>query len=160
EMTRAALERYAHFANGRGEKAWSIAESKLDLYRDAVIAFAGRDSESTRKSSHETVFGHLRSWYGIGRNGKLRDASTVFSGLTNECQSCTRSSSITLKSLASTPNQQVVVECLESMRDLKKLRSRKFPIMAVSKTLHFFNPSLFAIYDNDIVLNKVYRVFR
>jgi len=46
------------------------------------------------------------------------------------------------------------------MRGLKWLRSRKFPIMAVEKTLHFFNPRLFAIYDNDIVLKKVYRVFK
>jgi hypothetical protein len=160
KRTRAALARYAQFANGRGEKAWSIAESKLDLYRDAVKAYASQHDESSRRSSHEAVFRHLRRWYGIGRNGELRDASTVFSVLTNGCQSCARISGITLKSLGSTQNQQAVVECLESMGGLKELRSGKFPIMAVSKTLHFFNPRLFAIYDNDIVLKKVYRLFK
>jgi len=30
--------------------------------------------------------------------------------------------------------------------------------MAVSKTLHFFNPRLFAIYDNDIVLKNLAKV--
>jgi len=32
--------------------------------------------------------------------------------------------------------------------------------MAISKNLHFFNPKLFVIYDNDVVLKKVYRAFR
>jgi hypothetical protein len=159
KVTRAALQRYAHFASVKGEKAWSIAESKLDLYRSAVIAF-GRVDQSTRKSRHETVFRHLRSWYGVGRNGMLCDASTVFSVLTNGCQSCSRSSGVTLTSLAEKSNQQAVVDCLKSMRGLKRLRSGTFPIMAVSKTLHFFNPRLFTIYDNHIVLKKVYRVFR
>jgi hypothetical protein len=160
KRTRAALARYAHFASAKGEKAWSIAESKLDLYRDAVIAYASHADESTRKSSHEAVFGRLRSWWGVGRNGMLWDAATVLSVLTDKCQPCSRSNGLTLRSLESTPNQQAVVECMDRMRGLKKLRSSKFPIMAVSKTLHFFNPRLFVIYDNDIVLNKVYRVFR
>ncbi len=32
--------------------------------------------------------------------------------------------------------------------------------MAVSKNLHFFNPRLWVIYDNEVVVGKVYRVFR
>jgi hypothetical protein len=160
EKTRAALARYAHFASPKGEKAWSIAESKLDLYRRAVIAFDGRSDESTSTSNHETIFEHLRSWYGVGRNGVLWDAATLLGVLMKECKPCSRTSGVTLTSLAETSNQRAVVECLESMRGLKELRSRNFPVMAVSKTLHFFNPRLFAIYDNDIVLKKVYRVFR
>jgi hypothetical protein len=160
EITRAALARYAQFVGGKGEKAWSIAESKLDVYRRAIIAFAADADEPTKKSSHATVFGHLRRWYGVGRNGMLWDSATVLSVLTNECQPCSRSNGVTLRSLESTPNQQAVVECLDRMRDLKRLRTRTFPIMAVAKTLHFFNPRLFAIYDNDIVLKKVYRVFK
>jgi hypothetical protein len=32
--------------------------------------------------------------------------------------------------------------------------------MAVSKFLHFFNPRLFVIWDREVILGKVYRVFR
>ena len=77
-----------------------------------------------------------------------------------ECKPCSRRNGLTLASLEARSNQQAVVECLESMKGLKQLRSGSYPIMAVSKNLHFFNPRLFAIYDNDIVLKKVYRVFR
>jgi hypothetical protein len=160
EMTRKALARYARLVGGKGEKSWSIAESKLGLYRHAATAFTGTASESTRRSSHGILFGHLRSWWGLGRNGTLWDASTAFDVQINECEPCFRRNGLTLTSLEDKSNQQAVVECLENMRGVKQLRSGSYPIMALSKNLHFYNPRLFAIYDNDIVLKKVYRIFR
>jgi hypothetical protein len=159
KMTRKALARYARLVAGKGEKAWSIAESKLGLYRHAAIAFSGTGDESARRSRHETLFGHLRSWWGVGRNGLLWDAAKVFDVLTNECQAGSRSNGLRLTALENRSNQQAVVQCLKNIRGLKQLRSGQYPIMAVSKNLHFFNPRLFVIYDNDIVLKKVYRVF-
>lgn len=160
EMMRKALARYAQLVGGKGEKAWSISESKLGLYRHAATAFAGTTDECTRRSSHETVYEHLRRWWGVGRNGTLWDAATIFGVLTNQGQPCSRSAGLTLPSLEDRASQKAVIECLESMKWLKQLRSGRYPIMAVSKNLHFFNPRLFVIYDNDIVLKKVYRVFR
>lgn len=160
QMTRAALARYAEFASGKGEKSWSIAESKLSLYRHSVTAFASTADESTKRSRHETVFGHLRSWWGVGRNGTLWNAATAFDVLTNRCQACSRGNGLDLTTLGDRPSQQDVLACLSAMRGLKRLSSGKYPVMAVSKNLHFFNPSLFVIYDNDVVLKKVYRGFR
>jgi hypothetical protein len=34
-----------------------------------------------------------------------------------------------------------------------------FPVMAVSKFLHFYNPGLFPIYDHEVVWNKVFGHF-
>jgi len=160
-MTRKALAAYARFANGRGEKAWSIAQSKLKLYRDALIAFAGTANDGTKRASHEKIFGQLRSSWGLGRNGtELWQAAIVFDVLTNHCHPCSRSSRLTLATLEDEPDQKVVLGCLKSMRGLKKLRSGNYPVMAVSKNLHFFNPRLFVIYDNDVILGRVYRVFK
>ena len=47
---------------------------------------------------------------------------------------------------------------LEAMRKIKP--KSDFPTMAVSKFLHFFNPTLFPIYDNEIVQGRVFRRFR
>src|SRR5262245_61035263 len=159
EQTQRALARYAQLVGGKGEKAWSIAESKLDLYRQAAIAFDDDAEDGLRRSTHEGIFEHLRRWYGVGRNGRLWDASTAFDALIS-CQRASRGGSLTLLGLDDEGNQQAVIGCLERMRELKQIRSGAYPIMAVSKNLHFFNPKLFVIYDNDIVLKKVYRVFR
>jgi hypothetical protein len=43
--------------------------------------------------------------------------------------------------------------CLTKMRGIK--RKKDFPLMTVSKFLHFYNPELFPIYDNDVIWNKV-----
>ena len=50
--------------------------------------------------------------------------------------------------------------CLEAVRSLKRLRSGNYPVMAVSKNLHFYNPRLFVIYDSEVVVGQVYRAFR
>src|SRR5207253_1492757 len=105
----------------------------LDLYRHAAIAFGGSADEFTRRARHETIFQHLRRWWGVGRNGRLWDAATAFDVLKNECQQASRTNGLTLTLLENRSNQQAVVECLESMRGLKKLRSGNYPIMAVSK---------------------------
>lgn len=39
------------------------------------------------------------------------------------------------------------------MRGIKP--KKHFPLMTVSKFLHFYNPELFPIYDNDVIWNKV-----
>ena len=44
------------------------------------------------------------------------------------------------------------------MRDLKPVAG--YPVMAVSKFLHFYNPALFPIYDNLVIWNGVLGYFR
>jgi hypothetical protein len=157
EKTGAALEKYTTLTR---EWGWPIAESKLDLYRRAVVAFSGTDDEATRRASHEDVYGHLRSYWGVARNGTLWEAPKVFDMLTNQCRACSRISGLILVTLADEQQQRAVVTCLKAMRGLKRFRSGNYPIMAVSKNLHFFNQRLWVIYDNEIVVKKVYRVFR
>jgi hypothetical protein len=43
--------------------------------------------------------------------------------------------------------------CLAKMQGMKP--KKEYPLMAVSKFLHFYNPSLFPIYDNKMIWEKV-----
>jgi hypothetical protein len=156
EMTRKALARYARFASDKG---WPISE-KLALYRHAVAAFGGTADERTRRASHEEVYWSLRSWWKVGRKGTLWDAATVFDVLTGQCQGCSRGSGLDLTRLEDDQDQQTVLACLERVRSLKRLRSGNYPVMAVSKNLHFFNQRLWVIYDSEVVVGQVYRVFK
>ncbi len=156
EMTRKALARYARFASDKG---WPISE-KLALYREAITAFASTADERTRRASHGEVYWSLRSWWKVGRRGTLWDAATVFDVLTGQCQECSRGSGLDVTGLEDDQHRQTVVACLETVRGLKRLRSGHYPVMAVSKNLHFYNPRLFVIYDNEVVVGQVYRVFR
>jgi hypothetical protein len=157
ERTREALRKYAALTR---EWGWPIGESKLGLYRRGVVAFGGTADEATRRQSHAEIYGRLRSYWGVGRRGTLWDAATAFNVLTSRCGTCSRNSGLTLLTLGDKQSQRAVVNCLESLRGLKRLRSENYPVMAVSKNLHFFNPRLFVIYDNEIVVKKVYRAFR
>ncbi len=44
------------------------------------------------------------------------------------------------------------------MRAIKQ--NKHYPLMTVSKFLHFYNPELFPIYDNAVIWDKVFRRFR
>jgi hypothetical protein len=96
----------------------------------------------------------------VGRRGRLWDAARVFHVLTNHCQACCRGRGLALTTLEDEQHQQTVVACLETVSNLKRSRSGNYPVMAVSKNLHFYNPRLFVIYDTEIVFGQVYRVFR
>ncbi len=157
EMTREALRKYAALTQKWG---WPIGESKLDLYRHGVVAFGGTADEATRRQSHQEISGHLRSYWGVGRKGTLWDARTTFDVLNSRCGACSCTSGLTLLTLGDEPSQRAVLDCLESVRGLKRLGSGSYPVMAVSKNLHFFNQRLWVIYDNEIVVKKVYRAFR
>jgi hypothetical protein len=157
-LTQKALCRYEKFANAKEEKrekSWSIAQSKLALYRQAVVAFGDSPSEA----HYQEIYRRLRSYWAIGRNGRLWDASEIFHVLTNLCQACSRRN-LTLTTFGNEKSQRLVLDCLTKLTGLKKLKNGGYPVMAVSKNLHFFNQRLWVIYDTAVVENQVRRVFR
>jgi len=154
-----ALDRYAVFTASK-RRGWSIRESKYNLYQVAKQTFGVGVGENVRRQHFGTIYDNLRGWWRIGRNGSLLSPSEVFDLLmTDECEACSRSSSISVATLPNTSSQTAIVNCLRRVRGLKKLKS-EYPVMAVSKFLHFFNPNLFVIWDREVILGKVYRVFR
>jgi hypothetical protein len=132
------LGRYSRFTTEK-KRDWSIHE-KLDLYQAAKQAFGSTLDEDDRRGKFDRIYGSLKSWWGVGRRGNLAAPDTVFALLTNKCGLCSRTSHITLINIHDRSCQASVVECLRRVRGLKKLKSGDFPVMAVSKFLHFFNP--------------------
>ena len=54
--------------------------------------------------------------------------------------------------------QAALLTSLEKMRSFKPMAN--WPVMAVSKVLHFYCPELFPVYDNEVIWNKVLKRFK
>src|SRR5664279_1950612 len=65
--------------------------------------------------------------------------------------------SVTLTNFLKSETGPRLQASLESLREIKP--NQGFPIMTVSKFLHFYNPSLFPIYDEAVIWKKVFGRF-
>lgn len=150
-----ALKAYVVFADN---SAWSVAH-KMDLYDAGRTAFSSATEPSIAFRSFESVYANLAGpgWqvfrpFGVTRCWNARQVyDSIRSGFAG--YSC---ADVTLLSLPS--DQHALRQALESLRAIKPKST--YPTMTVSKFLHFFNPSLFPIYDTEIVENRVFKRFR
>ncbi len=137
---------------------WSLSH-KLYLYNQAKTAFAAKGNKPESQEAFSHIYESLRSGWQVFRNaaGPCWSAEETFQVLTNECELCSRSSSLTSANLINSASNHKVEACLTSIGKIKPtLRyPTVYPWMAVSKFLHFFNPSLFPIYDTAFMWNKV-----
>jgi len=159
DKVKEALERYERFAEERG---WSLSH-KLELYRAGNIAFSSSYSEDKRRENFETIYNSLKGYWGIFRpftKGKVWESPKVFDVLTKNCGACSRDSILSLVNLKDEQSKAAISECLAKVKGIKSLKDDRFPTMAVSKFLHFFNPKLFPIYDNKVIKDKVLRIFK
>ena len=80
--------------------------------------------------------------------------------MTREGQTFSRQSGVTLRTLQpNTASSRSVLAGLTKLRNLKQTRC--YPWMPVAKFTHFFNPTLFPIYDMEVIWKKVlYGVFK
>jgi hypothetical protein len=152
---RQALAAYADFA---AKSKWSVLH-KMDLYDDSRGAFSSGVGEEERFKSFERIYTALnRYWqifrpYGAKRCWRARQ---IFDLLQQEFGEFSQSSGICLLNFGDNRRQAVV-------RRMKGLKGMKptcgYPVMAVSKFLHFYNPGLFPIYDGAVVDKRVFRAF-
>ena len=52
-----------------------------------------------------------------------------------------------------------VMDTIAAVKDLKQVKTRHPSFMALSKFLHFFNPTLYPIYDTAVIENLVLHTF-
>jgi hypothetical protein len=147
-----ALTAYARFALSR---RWPI-EHKLEMYNWAKAAFDSELEEAKKSIEFGRIYNSLQGYWQVFRNarGGHWRAHETFEALTEHCAALSRRSGITLMTLHpdSEASQSLFVG-LSTLRNLK--RTRWYPYMPVAKFTHFFNPSLFPIYDTDVIWNKV-----
>lgn len=138
---------------------WSVAH-KLDLYSSAKIAFELEVSETAKRQAFRHVYDSLRSsgWQ-VFRNssGVCWSSNQIFDALTQECQSCSRQSGLTLATLTEKDSRAKIEHCLKCLGPMKPTARYPavYPWMAVAKFSHFFNPHLFPIYDTKFMWEKV-----
>jgi hypothetical protein len=154
---RTALKRYARAVKSR---AWSI-EHKVDLYGHAQSAFGGsKIAREQRFAEFAEVYRNLRAYWQIFRGAKRRlDAVEVFQ-LLERISIGSRASGVSLLNFHLSDNLASVSRAVDSLAPIKVTSSGAFPLMTVSKILHFFNPALFPIYDTQVIWNQVFRKHR
>jgi hypothetical protein len=147
------LRAYAERPKARG---WWVSE-KARLYHLAAAAF---EPEKPDPAAFGEIHRTLRAYWQIFRNGQGWSASRTFRVLTSPpCRACARGR-LALPDVAGRDELAQVWSCLAAMSGVKTLPKGNVSAMAVSKFLHFFNPSLFPIYDQAVVRNLAFPRFR
>lgn len=156
-----ALEACRSFLGG---KDWAVS-ARLKLYDASRYAFnpncpTGDDLGWFRKIYDDLVLPAPAGGWGIARNasGPLWSAEKTLHTIKHEFSSCSWSKGVALMNFRNVSIQPPLVSSLEKMRTFKPVAH--WPVMAVSKVLHFYNPELFPIYDNEVICNKVLRRFK
>lgn len=137
-----AYDRFAVKAN------WPIREH-FDLYGHAKAASDPNLETESRRYHFSRWYGAVVSWPGYARGGGVLPAPEAFD-LLERCQDgISRSSGLTLLDMSSADHRGGVTRALPEFWPLKTNAS--YPWMAASKILHFVNPRLFPIYDDQFV---------
>jgi hypothetical protein len=146
------------YSKHSAQLGWPLTH-KLDLYNRAKVAFgAGKESQAERREAFEEIYENLRRFWQVFRPGGSHWTSAqIFEALVATMAPYSRVAGATLLRLEPT-GHDALITALERLRPLKTMIS--YPGMAVSKFLHFFNPSLFPIYDNRVIENGALKRFK
>jgi hypothetical protein len=148
---RRALEAYSEFAKGT---AWSVP-LKMDLYDLSREAFTATGS----LPAFERIYNNLVSYWQVFRPhgaDECWNAAQIFEAVRRELVGFDHASGVSLANFDNDKRHSVMFSlmALEGMKP-----NAGYPTMTVSKFLHFYNPSLFPIYDTAVVWNKVFARF-
>jgi hypothetical protein len=148
-----ALEEYSKVASVRG---WGIDE-KIRLYEASTLAFGPR---LPVPEAFGEIYRILRGWQVF--RGTAASACwsqlEIFNAIRNEFSEFAWGSPIALPNFAGSGKQEGLLSSLGKMKGIKP--NAGYPVMAVSKFLHAYNPSLFPIYDNEVIWERVFRRFK
>jgi hypothetical protein len=143
-------------------KDWAVGD-RLKLYdvsRHAFNPVMSPDAlERFRQIYDELVRPAPAGGWGIARNasGPLWSAEKTFQIIKVEFSNFSWDGAVTLMNFQNS-SHAALLSSLEKMRTFKPVAN--WPVMPVSKVLHFYNPALFPVYDNDVIWNKVLKHFR
>lgn len=139
------------------EGTWPVDEQLLKLYDASSIAFDPSSREKEAFHNFEIIYDALRSpvWNVFRRRSSeaVWSAEQTFKTITKAFGEFRWGGSINLLNFRNSGTGIRLESRLLTMQGIKP--NKNFPLMTVSKFLHFFNPSLFPIYDNWMIWNKV-----
>jgi hypothetical protein len=135
----------------------------LDLYEASRRAFDSSLSAEEGLRYFQNIYDTLKSsaWqvFRSSRAGaSYWTAQQVFETIKREFQEYSWGGPVNLLNFQNGGNRLRLESSFAKMQGIKQMRS--YPHMAVSKFLHFYNPSLFPIYDYKVIWEKVFSRFR
>jgi hypothetical protein len=141
-----------------GDSSWLGPE--VNLYNATRAAFySGLDPTSALRE-FEKIDNELTGRWQVFRP-YARDAcwppGKIHSTIKREFEDFAWTGSVTLMNFLKSGTGPRLQASLETLRQIKP--NQGFPIMTVSKFLHFYNPALFPIYDEAVIWGKVFRRF-
>jgi hypothetical protein len=148
-----ALGEYGKFARAKG---WDI-EEKMRLYEASTRAF---DPNKPDSKAFGEIHDILRCWQ-VFRGTVVSTCwsqQEIFDGIRRGFAEFAWGDPIALPNFARSGKQEVLLSSLVKMGALKP--NVGYPVMAVSKFLHAYNPSLFPIYDNEVIWEKMFKRFK
>jgi hypothetical protein len=143
-------------AFSRAKPDWPM-NGRYKLYKLGRVAFDSDASEIERRNAVETMYDTLIRYWGILRGFPVPscwDATRVFDVLTRECGLFSRQVSDDLMRIDVSRSFESMLMCVQRFEGVKPMTS-DFPHMATAKLLHFYNPTLFPIYDRAVVWDQV-----
>ena len=153
----AAWDAYSKFA---GETDWSVP-NKMNLYEASTAAFGGRADDAERFAMFEEIYSNLKSYWQVFRSPRGDDgnwnARTIFDTVEREFSDFGWDSGVTMLTSLDSDKKAALLKSLHAMADIKA--NRGYPTMAVSKFLHFYNPTLFPIYDTTVIGERALKCF-
>jgi hypothetical protein len=153
-----ALEAYSQFPKGT---AWSVP-AKMTLYKASRAAFGDEaDENSIAFSQFETIYDELRGYWQVFRSSVPAQpwpAKTVYETLRTHFRDLPWGGPINLPTFWTSGKHESLLLNLMAMKGIKS--NSTYPNMTVSKFLHFYNPSLFPIYDYEVIWRKVFKRFK
>lgn len=140
------------------EGSWPLDEHTLALYDASLTAFDPASSPEDAFRSFEIIYDMLRSraWGGAFRSrisGEAWSSRQTFETIKNEVTEFSWRGPVNLLNFRKSGTGDRLDSCLLKMQGIKP--KKHYPLMTVSKFLHFYNPSLFPIYDTWMIWNKV-----
>jgi len=137
---------------------WPLDEQLLSLYDASQTAFDPASEPNDAKRNFEIIWNMLRSraWGGAFRyrmSGESWSAEQTFETIRREFTAFSWRGPVNLINFPESQSRGRLELCLEKMRAIKPKKG--FPLMLVSKLLHVYNPSLFPMYDNEMVWKTV-----
>jgi|ERR1700677_505725 hypothetical protein len=148
-----ALEQYSKFAC---DKDWSI-EEKIRLYNASNRAF---NPTTPDPKAFDEVYNILRGWQafrGVAVN-LCWSPQKIFDTFRNEFSEFAWGGCVALPNFVGSGKEDDLLIKLPKMREIKP--NQQYPVVAVSKFLHGYNPSLFPVYDNGVIWEQVFRRFK
>lgn len=147
-----------------GAKDWPLGD-RLRLYEYSRRAFdravpVGEALDLFRRIYNELVLPPRAGGWGVARkaSGPLWTPEKAFETINKEFAAFAWGGPVTLISVQCSDAKASLLRSLNTLEELKPVAG--YPVMAVSKFLHPYNPELFPIYDNEVIRDEVVRRFR